>query len=142
MAQFYKYPAYPIGQRTAALSMPVVLASDQSSIPVTVSGSSTGRSYVTSARNDYTGTPVTTGAWVQVIASTPSVINGFFLFHSGENPAELGAGGLGSEARILLIPQGGISGFIPLTIASGTRLSLRGVSGSSTAGELDFTGLS
>lgn len=102
-------------------------------------GSSSGRSYVTSVRNPYNGVPVTTGAWVQLIASTGSTINTFTLFDSSGQTLELGTGAAMSESRKLIIPPGGLDGTVPLAIPSGTRVSVRAISADATVGELDIT---
>lgn len=100
-----------------------------------------GRSYADSARNSYSSVNVTTGAWVQLIASTAATINGITLFDSCGQTLELGTGAAASETRRLIIPPGGIDGFIPLAIASGTRVSIRAISGNCTSGEINITGL-
>lgn len=100
-----------------------------------------GRTYVTSVRNDYSSTNVTTGAWVQLVASTPGNIKQLHVFDSCGKTLELGAGGSGSEARIALIPPGGFETTLDLFIASGTRLAIRAVSSTCSAGELDITAL-
>jgi hypothetical protein len=115
----------------------VVIASDQPSIPV-VTGS---LGYADSARNVYSVTPVTTGAWVQLIASTADTINSLAVFDSSGQTLELGVGAAASETRILLIPPGGIDGQTPIGIPAGTRLSVRAVSATASVGELTLTGL-
>lgn len=101
-----------------------------------------GRGYVTSVRNDYSSTAVTTGAWVQLIASTASAINALTLFDSCGQTLELGTGAAAAETRVLLIPPGGLDGQFLLNIASGTRVSVRAVSASCSSGELTFTAFS
>lgn len=146
-------PSIPAGANTigsvGVTNLPATVstnsgASDASTIRVvqaTNSPSSAGRSYSDSARLDYSSTNVTTGAWVQIDASTLAAINAFYLFSSCGEALELGAGAAASETRIALIPPGGLDGAVPLAIPSGTRLSVRGVSGSCTSGQLLFTGL-
>ena len=99
------------------------------------------KSYVGSARHDYSGGNVTTGAWTQLIASLASAVNGIMLFDSSGQTLELGIGAAASETRVLLIPPGGLNGFIPLRIASGARVSVRAVSANATEGELNLTAL-
>lgn len=119
------------------LYIPPISSSSSSSAPL----SPTGRAYADSVRLDYNDTNVTTGAWVQIIASTAATINGLLVFDSSGQTLELGVGAMGAESRKLLIPPGGISGFIPLTIASGSRISLRALSGTANLGEINITGL-
>ncbi len=104
------------------------------------SPSQAGRSYADSIRNDYTSTSVTTGAWVQLIASTAAVINQLYLFDSSGQTLELGTGGVASETRKLIIPPGGVDGPVNIAIPSGTRISIRAVSATASVGEIDITG--
>lgn len=101
----------------------------------------TGGAYADSVRNDYTSTNVTTGAWVQLIASTAAVINCITVFDSSGQTLKLGTGAAASETIALIIPPGGLGGCIPLKIAAGTRLSIRAISATASTGELDVTGL-
>lgn len=108
----------------------------------TSSGSApTGLTFADSARNAYSSTNVTTGAWVQIDASTAAVFNGVMVFDSCGQTLELGVGAAASETRVAIIPPGGFDGFIPLKITAGSRLSLRAVSANCTVGEFDLTGL-
>lgn len=100
-----------------------------------------GRSYGDSARNDYSSVNVTTGAWVQLIASTAATINSLQIFDSCGQVLELGTGAAASESRVLLIPPGGFDGPVPLAIASGTRVAIRAVSANCTSGQIVITGL-
>lgn len=124
---------------TSAQVLRVVLPTDQTAIPVTVSTTS-GKSYVDSARNVYSSTNVTTGAWVQLIASTAGAISQITLFDSSGSTLELGTGGVGVETRKLIIPPGGIDGALPFTIPTATRVSIRAISGTASTGEIDLTG--
>lgn len=101
-----------------------------------------GRVYADSARNVYSSVNVTTAAWTQLIASTSATINAFMLFDSSGQTLELGVGGSGSETRLCIIPPGGFAGAIPITIPSGSRLSVKAISGTADVGEINFTGLS
>jgi len=107
-----------------------------SSNPLPVSGSK-GRSVVTTVRNDYSSTNVTTGAWVQLIASTASEINELSIFDSSGETLELGTGAAAAETRLMLIFPGG-NGREPVQIPSGTRVSIRAVSATASVGELDI----
>ena len=111
-------------------------AAVSSSNPLPVSGSK-GRSVVTTVRNDYSSTNVTTGAWVELIASTASEINELSIFDSSGETLELGTGAAASETRLMLIFPGG-NGREPVQIPSGTRVSIRAVSATASVGELDI----
>jgi hypothetical protein len=100
-----------------------------------------GRAYADSAYLSYSSSNVTTGAWVELDASTAATVNQFYVFSSCAETLELGVGAAASESRVFLIPPGGIDGIVNLAIASGSRLSLRGVSGNCTTGQITLTGL-
>lgn len=102
---------------------------------------STGRSYADSVRLAYSSTNVTSGAWVQLIASTAATINQLKIFHSCGYGVELGTGAAAAESRKLLIPPGGFDSDVNLAIASGTRISLRALSTTCDTGEIILTGL-
>ena len=156
-----------LGQKTMAGSAPVVIASDQSDLPVAISAASTisvenlpatvavdagshtastirvtegSRSYSESALLDYSLSPVTTGAWVQVDASTAGAINLLCLTDQSGQVMELGSGAAASETIIFLIAPG-FSGCIPLRIAAGVRLSVRAVSDTASSGYLIISGM-
>lgn len=97
-----------------------------------------GRSYVTSVRNAYASTSVTTGAWVELVSSLGSAVNGLTVFDSCGQTLELGTGAAAAETRVALIPPGGLDGVFPLAIAASTRVSIRAVSGNCTVGEIDI----
>ncbi len=99
-----------------------------------------GRAYADSVRNLYSSTNVTTGAWVQLIASTAATINSITVFDSCGGTLELGTGAGGAETRKMIIPPGGLDGVIPLAIPSGTRLAVKAISATCSSGELDITG--
>ncbi len=94
-----------------------------------VSGGATAVAYVDSAVTEYGTTPVTTGAWVQIIAALPSAASGVEIFDSSGEIMELGVGAAASEARVWVIQPGG-NGRVPLTFASGARISLRAITAS------------
>lgn len=96
-----------------------------------------GKGVVTTTRNDYSSTNVTTGAWVELIASTASIINEFEIFDSSGETLELGTGAAAAETRLILVFPGG-NGRVPVRIASGTRISIRAVSATASVGELDI----
>lgn len=124
-----KLPA-TIGQKASAASLAVVLASDQSSIPVT-QGS---RSHVgTPVLTNYASTPVTSSTYVQIVASTAAQINLIELFDSSGQTLYLAVGAAASEVNQLIIIPGG-NGQVSLSIPSGSRISLKATSTSATAG--------
>jgi hypothetical protein len=94
-------------------------------------------------RNDYTVTPVTTAAWVELDASMMTGIktsrgNNIYrvgIFDSSGQTLELGIGAAGSEVPIMHIEPGG-NGIVPIFIPTGARLAIRAVTADAVAGEL------
>ncbi len=122
-----------IGQKAAAGSLSVVLASDQGSVPVV----SVGKSAVNKVRNDYTSTSVTTAAYVQLLSAAQftTACTEVEIFDSSGQTLLLATGGAGSEAdQVYIIPGG--NGRIPLAIAASTRISVKAVSATASVGEL------
>lgn len=103
----------------------------------TIGVTASGKTVVTTVRNDYTSTSVTTGAWVQLVASLGATVTELEIFDSSGETLELGTGAAASETRLILIVPGG-NGRVPVSIASGTRLSIRAVSSNASVGELDI----
>lgn len=100
-----------------------------------------GRAYADSARHDYSGATVTTGAWTELITATAAEINELRIFDSSGRTLELGTGAAASETRKLIIPPGGFDSPVGLRITVGTRISVRAISADATSGELTLTGL-
>jgi hypothetical protein len=111
------------------------------SVTVTSSVSPTGRAYADSIRHNYASTNVTTGSWVQIIASTAATINTIIVDDTCGEVMELGTGAAAAEARRMLVPRGGQGVPVDLAIAAGTRVSLRAVTASCTSGDFVLTGL-
>lgn len=105
------------------------------SIAATVITQDTGRSVRNRARNDYTSTSVTTGAYVQLLASTSGTVNEIEIFDSSGQTLVLATGGLGSEVDHVYVFPGG-NGRIPLAIGSGVRVSIKAVSATANSGEI------
>lgn len=127
-----------LATRHEAASTPVsVRISDGSAFGLPANA---GRAYADSVRNAYASTAVTTGAWVQLIASTAAVINSITIFDSCGQTLELGTGAAASETRKLIIPPGGIEGMVGLAIPAATRVSVRAISATCSSGELNVTG--
>jgi len=95
-----------------------------------------GQKYIAArVRNSYSGTPVTTGAWVQLIASTVSAYKEFDIFDSSGQTLELATGASGFEVPFMYIFPGG-NGKVNAGILASQRLSIRAVSANATSGEL------
>lgn len=151
-----------LGQATMANSMPVVIASNQGALPISVASnlevnlndgdgqtlesisnsasrglyvSQLSRNAVGKARNDYSSVNVTTGAYVQLISSTAGNINEIEIFDSSGQTLVLALGGSGSEVDQIYIFPGG-NGRVPLRIPIATRVSIKAVSATASAGEI------
>lgn len=125
--------ALALGQTTMANSVPVVLASNQSS----VNFSQAGRSKVNLIRNDYSSVNVTTAAYVQLLASTAATINRLDVFDSSGQTLVFAVGAAAAEVDQFYIYPGG-NGAVELSIPSGSRLSVKAVSATASVGELDI----
>lgn len=110
-------------------------------LPAILDVHETGGAYADSVRNVYSSTNVTTGAWVQLIASTAAAINCITVFDSSGQTLKLGTGAAGFETIALIVPPGGLGGCIPLHIDAGTRISIEAISATASTGELDLTGI-
>lgn len=105
-------------------------------VNVNATVSTGGLTVLHSVRNAYASTAVTTGAWVELISSTSGVVNGVFIFDSSGQTLELGTGAAASEAHLIYVVPGG-PGYIPLKIATSTRVSIRAVTATASVGEFD-----
>lgn len=105
---------------------------------VTVAGAAPpSPSGIALARHDYT-VPVTTGAYTQLIASTTATISQIFIFDSSGQTLVLALGAAASEVDKLYIIPGG-NGLVPINIPSGSRVSIRAISGNATVGEISVS---
>lgn len=108
---------------------------------VTIAANSTGaikqggKSAINKALLDYTSTPVTSGAWVQLLASTTSAVSEIEIFDSSGVILELGTGAAASEVSQIYIVPGG-NGRVPLTIATSTRVAVRAFSTTASVGNI------
>ena len=84
-----------------------------------------GRATAWLERLDYTGTPVTTAAYVQLIAATISTINWVTIFDSSGSAMILAIGAAGSEVDQIYVAPGGNSAGFELYIAVGSRVSYK-----------------
>lgn len=146
-----KLPA-ALGQTNMAGSMSVTIASNQTAVPASQSGTWTvqpgntanttawlvtqaGKTAVDKVRNDYTSTSVTTSAYVQLVASLAAACTEIEVFDSSGQTLVLATGASSSEVdKIYIIPGG--NGRIPLAIAAATRVSIKAVSATASAGEI------
>jgi hypothetical protein len=92
------------------------------------------------ANNPYASTNVTTGAYVQLIASTASALNLICLSNSSGSIIKLATGAAASEVDRVYIPGGG-SGCWPVNIAASTRVSIEALDATASTGYFTFTGM-
>lgn len=92
-------------------------------------------------RNDYSTTNVTTAAYVQLVASTSNDINRLHIFDSSGQDLVLATGAAASEVDQIQISPGGWDAPVDLFIPSGSRISVKAVSATASAGVLIITGL-
>lgn len=124
-----------LGQKTSAASLAVVLASDQS----TINSKSAGKAKVDQVRYDYSS-PVTTAAYVTLIASTAAACSEIFIFDSSGETLVIAVGAAASEVDQVYIVPGG-NGPVPLAIPSGARVSIKAVTATASVGYLAFYSL-
>lgn len=125
-----------LGSQLVAGSVSIVLASNHPAI----SAQTAGKQVIETVRNDYTGTPVTTGAWVELIASTSAEINAMSIFDSSGQTLEIGTGAPAGETRLFIVYPGGVEA--PVNIPASTRVSIRAISANATVGEIDINAYS
>lgn len=86
-----------------------------------------------SAYNDYSSVNVTTGAYVQLVASTTSATNLLQVFDSSGQTIILAVGAAASEVDQCFIFPGG-QGDIPLAIPAGSRVSIKAQTATANSG--------
>lgn len=87
----------------------------------------------TPIRNAYGTTPVTTAAYVEMVASLTATSGKIQIFDSSGETLIFAVGAAGAENPIFYIPPGGID--IELTVAAGSRIAIKALSANATDGE-------
>lgn len=116
---------------TGTGSLRVTLASDTSSNTNPLLVSTSGRSLANAPTVTTYGTPVTSAAYVTIIASTTSATNLVEIFDSSGVAIFFAVGAAASEVNQFVIYPGG-NGQVPLKIPAGSRISYKAVSTSAT----------
>lgn len=120
------------GQALSANSLPVVLASDQSAIPIQ---GEAGRSFANApVYNVYSSVNITTSAYVELVSSTSSKTNYIDIFDSSGQAMILAVGAVGLEVVQAYIPPGGDQ--IPLMIPAGSRVAYKALTATANSGYL------
>lgn len=82
--------------------------------------------------SDHIGTPITTAAYVQIVASMAAQANFVSVFDSSGETLVLAIGAGGAEVNQFLIPPGGCD--LPFLIPVGSRVSLKAITNNATTG--------
>lgn len=127
-----------LGIKTAAASLSIAFASDIATLPVSLASVPASPPYGYTVRNtyrlDYSSINVDTTNWHETISNLSGDVKRVHIFDSSGNAFEIGTGGSGSETQLFVGGPGGID--IDVAIVSGTRMSIRMLSGDATSGEL------
>lgn len=118
-----------------------IVSGSEAQVDVITQAAPTGRTKVELIRNNYTSTNVTTGAYVELVASTSAAINQLQIFDSSGETLVLAVGAAASEVDQIYVFPGG-NGVTDLAIAAGSRISVKAISASATSGELTINCLS
>ena len=94
-----------------------------------------GKQLVGRALLEYGSTNVTTGGWVELVASLADSVSVVEIFDSSGQILELGTGAAASEVPSAYVMRGG-NGFMPLSLASGARVAIQAVSATASSGEI------
>ena len=111
---------------------------DDNAIRVNVVASSASSSdlvLIDTVYNDYSSTPVTTAAYVTLIASLPAAVKQVEIFDSSGSVLTLALGAAAAEVDINQVIPGG-NGLIPCVITAAARLSIKAVSANASSGLL------
>lgn len=97
-------------------------------------------SYFGTSYTNYASTSITTSAWVELFSSAAisANIRALTIFNGSSSTLELGFGGVGAEARRLIIPPGGVEGQLEFQIPASTRVSVRAIDANATTGTLSI----
>ena len=85
---------------------------------------------------DLAGSPVTTGAWTELVASTSNDVTFITVDETSGQGFEIGVGAAAAETRLCVGAPGGLPGQVQLYIAAGTRVSIRAITGDMNSGDL------
>jgi hypothetical protein len=80
------------------------------------------------------GTNVTTGAYVQIQASTGAPASALVVGNTSASPIALATGGAGSERQFTVIPPGCLGMIIPQEIKNAQRISAISLSATASTG--------
>ena len=120
-----------VTQPTASLLNATVTPASGATFSIAITGTVVANAPV---YNDYTSTNITTGAYVQLVASTTNTINNIHIFDSSGQTMILAVGAPGSEVNQVYVQPGGDT--FTLRIPAGSRISYKALTANATAGYL------
>jgi len=129
---------YRIKVRPTSLAPDAATATLQNEIIDAINGIGGAKESVQLARHVYTGTPVTTSAYTQIVASLADDVTQLYIFDSSGRTLYLAVGAPASEVDTVYIVPGG-NGLINLGIDAGSRVSIKAVDATANKGELSVT---
>lgn len=129
-----------LGQAASASSVSVVIASDQSALPVTATVVPATRVKSNAPTTiDYTsGGGVTTAAYTQLVASLTTTTTRIYVQDTSGSFMILAFGAALSEVDQLYFGPG-FADFVDINIPSGTRVSLKALDVNATTGRVVFS---
>lgn len=83
---------------------------------------------------DTSSTNITSGAWVEMIASLQYACSGILIHNSGAQPIRVGVGAAASEVNLGLVIPIGVSILVPVELARLSRVSLRSMGSTQSSG--------
>lgn len=88
-------------------------------------------------RNVYSSVNVTTGAYVQLVASLANTATEIEVFDSSGQTLQVAVGKSGSEIVQFIVFPGG-NGRLPIIIPAASRVAIKAISGTANTGEIDL----
>lgn len=128
----------PAGSRISIKAISGTASVGELSITFLLNSAAASKTSVDLLRNDYSSVNVTTGAYVELISATSDDVNQLYIFDSSGQTLYIAVGAAASEVNQYYVVPGG-NGLIELFIPSGSRVSLKAVSGNATVGEFSAT---
>lgn len=115
----------------------LIMAPLQAGTALIGSASPGGTAPADKARLTYSGTNVTTSAYVQLIASTANAANSMYVFDSSGQTLIIAFGAAASEVDKFYVVPGG-NGLVNIAVPASTRVSIKAASATANTGEIDL----
>lgn len=116
----------------------VVIATDQPAVPVSGSFTVSAAGWKEKYRHVFSTTTVTTAAYTQLVASTANNVTEFEIYSTSNETLVLATGAAAAEVDKFYINPGGNDGRVVLSVASGTRISLKAVTANASSGYINI----